>query len=274
VPLRRAASREDFAASLPGRYLAGRTWAHACLGPELFAVLLWGRPDDEDVRALVQSLRLELGAGVASHASLVDASGVTGADLAAFSVLSEYVRGHQQELARQVRRLALVRPGGLPGAVVAGFYAVSSSPYPVELVETLEAALDWLGDGVISGLDTSRSELTTLRLELSGQDPLLQALAAHLRDHLADAELGSAARVLGCSARTLQRRLQAAGTAFQAELLRVRLEEAERRLRDSAQPLTHIALDLGFGSLQHFSASFSKATGLSPSAWREARKPR
>jgi AraC-like DNA-binding protein len=45
------------------------------------------------------------------------------------------------------------------------------------------------------------------------------------------------------------------------------------RMLESNDPLTAIALDAGFASLQHFSAAFRKLTGASPSAWRAANQP-
>jgi len=47
---------------------------------------------------------------------------------------------------------------------------------------------------------------------------------------------------------------------------------AERRMLDSDDPLTAVAIDAGFATLQHFSAAFREATGESPSAWRAKRR--
>jgi AraC-like DNA-binding protein len=57
-------------------------------------------------------------------------------------------------------------------------------------------------------------------------------------------------------------------------LSRVRLAEAERRLRETDEPVTAIALDVGFVSPQHFSTHFRRARGLSPSAWRARQRSR
>lgn len=51
-------------------------------------------------------------------------------------------------------------------------------------------------------------------------------------------------------------------------LLQVRLKEAHLQLRHSSQPVTHIAFDTGFNSLEHFSAAYKKQFGLSPSHTR------
>ncbi|NLR64827.1 helix-turn-helix transcriptional regulator [Chitinophaga varians] len=51
-------------------------------------------------------------------------------------------------------------------------------------------------------------------------------------------------------------------------LLQVRLKEAHLQLRHSSQPVTHIAFDTGFNSLEHFSAAYKKQFGLAPSQMR------
>ncbi|ARR56049.1 AraC family transcriptional regulator [Rhizorhabdus wittichii DC-6] len=48
----------------------------------------------------------------------------------------------------------------------------------------------------------------------------------------------------------------------------LRIEEAKKLLRQTDQPLTEIALDLGFSSSAHFSSRFKQLVGMPPSAWR------
>jgi AraC family transcriptional regulator len=56
-------------------------------------------------------------------------------------------------------------------------------------------------------------------------------------------------------------------------LLRVRMERAKRLLVESSQPVTEIALEVGFSSSQHFAAAFRKLAGMSASAYRQRFKP-
>ena len=98
----------------------------------------------------------------------------------------------------------------------------------------------------------------------SGTDALLAALMA--------LDLEPVARVLGLSDRTLQRRLQELGTTFQREVTTTRLAEVQRRLLDTDDALTAIAVDLGFASPQHLSALFKKELGVTPSEWRRRRR--
>jgi AraC family transcriptional regulator len=52
-------------------------------------------------------------------------------------------------------------------------------------------------------------------------------------------------------------------------VLALRIEEAKQRLSRSANSITEIALATGFGHAQHFSTSFRKATGETPSSFRQ-----
>jgi AraC family transcriptional regulator len=51
----------------------------------------------------------------------------------------------------------------------------------------------------------------------------------------------------------------------------VRIEEAKRLLVDSRRSITDIALDCGFSHAQHFTTSFHKYVGITPSAYRRSR---
>ena len=60
------------------------------------------------------------------------------------------------------------------------------------------------------------------------------------------------------------------GTTVQRKIAEARIETAKRLLAETARPLTEIARDSGFSSAGYFSRTFSAATGLAPTAWREA----
>jgi AraC-like DNA-binding protein len=263
--MRRAAGVESFARDPVGRYLAGGAWIHFCAHAELFGIVFFGRADRADVEKLVRSLVIELGSQIAPHRSLVDARALGGVDAGAFEVLNGYVRQNHAKLSEKVTRLALVRPRGMEGALVTGFFGVLDAPYPVSVFDGAAEALGWLGEDQIG------AELEEVVAQASGVPPGVAALRALLEERL---ELGpeEAAAALGLSARTLQRRLQEAGTSFQKEAAAVRLRLAERRMLDTDDPLTAIAIDAGFATLQHFSTAFREATGESPSAWRSKRR--
>lgn len=259
----RACQADELASGATDCFVAGGTFAHFCKNAGLWGVILWGRPNEEDIGALVRTLHFELRPPAVPHVSVVDASRLAGVDPRAFAVLDRYVREQFEALARAVQRLALVRPTGVEGAVVAGFFEVLPRPYTVSVFDDLRAALGWLGAPESFAVD-----MDALHARAAQTPPLLGKLRAYLAAHLADANVTSAARALTLSERTLQRRLGEAGTTFQQELVEARVRAAQHLLLDSDAPLTNIALDVGCASLQHFSALFRKATGESPSAWR------
>lgn len=53
-------------------------------------------------------------------------------------------------------------------------------------------------------------------------------------------------------------------------LIGARLRAAADRLTDTAEPITSIAFDIGFNDISHFNATFRRAFGLSPTAWRRS----
>jgi AraC-like DNA-binding protein len=263
-----SATLDGFSAAPAGKYFAGATFAHFCVRADFWGVLLWDRPTSEDMSLLVRSLLLELTETAAPHASLVDARRLGGVDVTAFSVLDAYVRDHREELAAKVKRLALLRPEGMAGAVVAGFFEVLPKPYPVELFSDADEAMAWLG------VDEANIALCDeLHAAATGIAPVVRSLRAVLDDRLTTITLAEAARTMGVSERTLQRRLREAGTTFIDEHNEARMRLARRLLIDSDEPVTHIALEVGCSTPQHFSALFRKHTGMTPSAWRRSQRP-
>jgi AraC family transcriptional regulator len=59
------------------------------------------------------------------------------------------------------------------------------------------------------------------------------------------------------------------GTSPYNYVLMLRVEEAKQRLSGTAESITEIALATGFGHAQHFSTSFRRATGETPSSFRQ-----
>ena len=78
-----------------------------------------------------------------------------------------------------------------------------------------------------------------------------------------------ASETLYINVRSLQRKLQAEGTTFKAVLNEVRLELADKYIRDQSLSLSEIAFLLGFAEISSFSRAFKRWTGASPSAYRE-----
>ena len=97
-----------------------------------------------------------------------------------------------------------------------------------------------------------------------------EQIEAELAQHfdLRNASTERLARKLGCSVRTLHRRLQEEGTSYRAVLDRVRAAIAMRRLEQSDQPIAQIADALGFASSQSFHRSFKRWTGTTAAEHR------
>ncbi|MDH5752985.1 MAG: AraC family transcriptional regulator [Deltaproteobacteria bacterium] len=75
-------------------------------------------------------------------------------------------------------------------------------------------------------------------------------------------------RALGCSTRTLQRRLGEEGTTYQALLDEVRCHLARNYLRDSHTPLHEVAYLLGFSEQSTFNRAFRRWTRMTPGEFR------
>ncbi|MBX3190935.1 MAG: helix-turn-helix domain-containing protein [Labilithrix sp.] len=259
----------EFLADPVGRCIAGRTWLYFYPHPGFCGFIVWGAPREDDLKRLVGVLEVELGA--APHVSLVDARRAEGADPRGFGVLERYVRAHHEALGRAVTKLAIVRPDGIVGAITSGFFGVTPPPYPVSIFEDRARAIDWLG---VADAERVLAELAREEERASGSPPLLRDLRARLDARLDTATLARAAKALGVSERSLQRKLGEIGTTFQLEVNRARVRAAKRMLAETDAKLTQVAHDVGCASLASFSALFRRATGEAPSAWRESRRRR
>lgn len=111
------------------------------------------------------------------------------------------------------------------------------------------------------------SELTALRRAALESEPLLARVRELLESH-GTVGLASAARRLAISPRTLQRELMVAGTSWRSEVRAFQVARARQLLRESQEPLSTVALAVGFSSLQPFVTAFRRATGETPGAFR------
>ncbi len=72
----------------------------------------------------------------------------------------------------------------------------------------------------------------------------------------------------GVSVRTVQTRLDQAGSTFSDLLESQRLELAKTYLQQRELSLDEVAIRLGYTEQSSFGRAFKRWTGLSPSAWR------
>jgi AraC-like DNA-binding protein len=71
--------------------------------------------------------------------------------------------------------------------------------------------------------------------------------------------------------RTLNRRLNAFGTSFQALVDAGRFEIARQMLADSAMEVTQIAASLDYADASAFTRAFRRWSGTTPAVWRAKR---
>ncbi len=91
-------------------------------------------------------------------------------------------------------------------------------------------------------------------------------IAGRLRE--GEADLDAVAASIGVSPRSLQRRLEQAGTTFEKVVAATRSDLAKRMLRDTDMPLTDIAHDLGYGDASAFTRAVRRWFKMSPRALR------
>lgn len=97
---------------------------------------------------------------------------------------------------------------------------------------------------------------------------VLQYLRHHCTQPL---DLDDVAEQFGFTPRTFRRIFrEATATTPHGYLIKLRLEHAMRALRATDETVTEIAFASGFNDANHFSASFSKLIGMSPSRYRAA----
>jgi AraC-like DNA-binding protein len=239
-----------------------------CARPALWGLALWGRPSAEDVGRILPLLAVQLAPSVVPHAMLADMRHVEDANPSAFHVLCRFLQENTEAMGRQVTRVALVRPPGFQGMVVAGFHEVVGGRYPVGIFAEPSAAMSW-----VDGSDLA-AEIETV-IEVARSTPLSVAeLRRWLDQDVADATLQRAARAIRRTPRSLQRDLRAVNSSFKREVEAARVRRAKRLLARTDKPLTDIAYEIGCASPQHFSVLFRRVVGRAPSAWRALHQPR
>jgi AraC-like DNA-binding protein len=262
--IRSASSLKEFLELPRGACFEGEHFAFWHLGT-VSGWRVWGAPDVEDGRALVQCIDTLYRPGSPRYFSLVDLRGLESVSEPGFEVLRDYVDQLRGKMARLLVRQAVVKPAGLVGAMVAGFYVQLPPRHPVRVFDSVAKAARWLNPSDRKAL---RALVSALRAPPRGAGGTMATLREWLRVNRHHARPDDAARALGLSKRTLQRRLREKGTAFRAQLRQVRVELAERLLRDTDWKLLAIAQDVGFDSSQQFATMFRASTGLSPSEFR------
>ena len=106
---------------------------------------------------------------------------------------------------------------------------------------------------------------------LNSGDNIASQLKRRLADLMAcgEANADAAGRALKLSRRTLQRRLKAEKTSFQAVLREVRAELAVRYLSDARLKALEVAMLLGYSNISSFTTAFKSWYDMSPAEYRQ-----
>jgi AraC-like DNA-binding protein len=257
-----------------GHYFVGRRYFVWCHGPRLAGSCLWGRLNEKDVAELAAFIdwRPE-DVGMAAPFDLVtDCRGVEAIDPDAYRFVAEKYGPRLARLGTILRRHAFVGGGGFVGAVLAGVFPLAGQSDSWRPFDGLEPAFAWLAP---AKANDALTQLRVLTERLTGAAPTL----ASLRDLLATAlargrapELDEAARLLGRSARSLQRDLRDAGTNFRAEIDQARIAAVRSLLADTDLKLEAIARQVGCASASQLVRLFRRCVGETPSQFRARRR--
>lgn len=181
-------------------------------------------------------------------------------------VLLDLLSGHDPAAEGRVERPFLRPRISCPPALhlAARAFAAALARPSVESLAAEEAALALL-DRVAAGIGGERSPRPARRPP--GIAQRAEAfLVAHFHEPLS---LDRIAAAIGCSpyhlCRTFKERV---GATVWGRLQRLRIGAALERLAGGARDLTDLALDLGYSSHSHFTASFRSEVGTTPSRAR------
>ena len=86
-----------------------------------------------------------------------------------------------------------------------------------------------------------------------------------LRLFESNVDIQGAAKLLGIGARTLQRQLSKDNFTYRDLVEQMRMERAFDLLREAAEPITEIALAVGYSDIANFTRAFRRWAGLPPS---------
>ena len=161
--------------------------------------------------------------------------------------------------------------------------------YPVRAYEELfgapvrfgatESAL-WLDRALVSRPLARRDPMTRRYLEAHAeqmlahpqvpQPPVVVQIREAVLIELATSggELARVAKRVAMSTRTVQRRLEEAGTSYQDLVDDVRAAMARTLLRDRTRSIIDVAFELGYADLKGFYRAFRRWTGTTPAEWR------
>ena len=174
-----------------------------------------------------------------------------------------------------LREVTFAHPAGYPVARVRGR---CSAP---RCGSSAEHSAVWLDRELLTRPLARRDPMARRYLEAHAEQMLAQlsvpappAVVAQIREAVlvelatSGAELARVAKRVAMSTRTVQRRLEEAGTSYQDIVDDVRAAMARTLLRDRTHSIIDVAFELGYADLKGFYRAFRRWTGTTPAEWR------
>jgi AraC-like DNA-binding protein len=250
----------------PRRYATGNNLMMWRTQSALCGLALWGRMSFAQIRMLERIFDGGQRLGTAPCDFLLDARRLHGLDADLYDELTHVAGRRLTDIQRRVRRQALLRPAGLIGAAVSGFYVALDVEIEWRVFTELAPALAWLDEPQPEALAARLDRMVAEAISGSNvADRLRQVLEARGGGAMV---LDDVSRSLAVSPRSLQRALRELGTSFREEVHRARLAIGKKLLLETDDKIAGIAHRTGFSSEANFIAFFRRATGESPAAWR------
>ncbi|NIB41511.1 AraC family transcriptional regulator [Pseudomaricurvus alkylphenolicus] len=159
----------------------------------------------------------------------------------------------------------------------AGFAEVSAEfPFPVRFNHSRNRVYFYKGllDRPMGQADPQTVRLLTEMserqlVEAEAEMSLVGAVKSILIDQIASPpKLNQVAKMLGISDRGLRRKLAESGTTYQKILDSIRIKMGIKLLKETDEPISSIAYELGFSNASDFGRAFKRCSGLSPSSVR------
>lgn len=237
-------------------------------GTRALGTAMWGKPLEADIAEMIPFFEIGVDARFKGHMSFVDGRRLEAVDVLAFGKLLSYLMSRRHAWGPNVGRQAILHPGGFTGVVVSGALHVARPPYPFETFENdARAAFTWCGVGDLAELyDAQLAEVTRVA-------EIVRRVRAALRDE-PKSDVSEIAKQLGLSERTLQRRLEEAGTSLRDERERELTQKIEHLLAGTDLDLEAIATRVGLHSASHLVRRFRETHGTTPGEWRAQRRSR
>jgi AraC-like DNA-binding protein len=258
--MRSATSIEDYVKASSEAYVIERDFC-AFHTASLFGCIVWGRPGIDETKGIVAARQAELVDTTGPHYVVLDYRLLEVVDIEAFKAMGVFLSENRELLTKVTAKTALIQPTEpFAAATVAGFYNVIKSPYPSQLCTTIEEAEAWLG--------VPTTEPVTRIVEASAAGRSTTTALVALLERQPGLAVDEAAKALGLTGRTLQRRLQTENTTFLAEARKATVRRAKHLLVTTDDKIADIARAVGCTTAQHFTELFRTETGMPPAAWR------